>query len=360
MATTTEQSDLITLLAQDGVQLRKSGTDRYWARCPFHQERKPSFQVRLSPAGYWTFRCWSQACGLTGGARTYRRLTNRSPAEATEQPQTQRARQPPAYSPLTNLLLTIAANHYNKQLPEHPEAVQYLIKRGVDPEMAVRWGIGYAPGNTLYRLLSRQMSDTQLERCALLRHSRREDRLFRRIIIPNWRPDGDSDWHTGRAIDPDNERPYLSVPGSRPALLRLRDPIRSAVVLVEGPFDLLSVLSAGQHGAATAGNPHPTQLKRAIRREGYRQALLLPDRDTAGQAWAEIVAQACREGRTSVRILELPDYCQDPADAMTRHTPSVRATIATAIRKAYTGRAPPGQATPCAKEPHPNTHQNQE
>lgn len=343
MATAPEQSDLMTLLAQDGVQLRRSGSDRYWARCPFHQERKPSFQVRLSPAGYWTFRCWSQACGVSGGARTYRRLTNRQPAEQPEQPHTRQQRQGPAYDPLTIALLTVAANHYNEQLPQHPEAIRYLTQRGVDPEMAAQWGVGYAPGNTLYRLLAKQMPDTQLERCALLRHSRREDRLSRRIIIPNFRRDGTSDWHTGRAIDPDNTRPYLSVLGSRPALLRLRDPIRTTVVLVEGPFDLLAVLSAGQHGAATAGNPHPTQLRRAIRQEDYRQALLLPDRDAAGQKWAEIVARACPERQTRVRILELPDYCQDPADAMTHRTPGVRATIATAIRRAYTGRAPPGQ-----------------
>ena len=345
---TEPESDLIALLTQDGVALRRSGPDKYWAKCPFHQERTASFQVRISPRGYWNFKCWSQYCGLRGSARDYRRHTNRPPAENPDSP-VQAATPEVLYDPLTPEILTIAANHYNQQLLQHQEAVDYLLARGINPEQAQRWGVGYAPGASLYRLLAQQMSQQQLERCALLRYSRREDRLSRRIIIPSYRPDGVSDWHTGRAIDPDNERPYMSVPGSRPPLLRLRDTPDPAIILVEGPFDLLAVLTAGFHGAATAGNPHIPRLRQAVRRR-YRQVLLLPDRDPAGEKWANYIAEAFRTGRDNdpvIRVLRLPEYCADPGDALIqRQHYTTRATIATAIRTAYTSRDPPADEQP--------------
>ena len=343
------KSDLLALLTQDGVALRRSGPDKYWAKCPFHQERTASFQVRLSPRGYWSFRCWSQFCGLKGSARDYRRHTNRPPAESPDRP-VQAATQQAQYDPLTPEFLTIAADHYNRQLLQHQEAVDYLLARGINPEQAQQWGIGYAPGASLYRQLAQQLSQQQLERCALLRHKRREDRLSRRIIIPSYRPDGTSDWHTGRAIDPDNERPYLSVPGSRPALLQLRDKPHRAVVLVEGPFDLLAVLTAGYHGAATAGNPHIPKLRQAVRQRRFEQVLLLPDRDPAGEKWAKDIADAFsprREHDPIIRTLRLPEYCADPGDALIqRQHYTTRATIATAIRTAYTSRAPPAMTEP--------------
>ena len=318
-------SDLLDLLRQDNVSLRPSGHERYWALCPFHDERKPSFQVRLSTRGYWTFKCWSQTCGVRGGAKAYRELTNRPPPE---RPERRQKPQKPVYDLPSTELLTLAAAHYNDQLLKHAEAIDYLVGRGVNPEQAALWGIGYAPGSTLYRQLLEKLDRKALERCALVNSHNRNDRLARRIIIPDYRPDGISDWHTGRAIDPDAERPYLSVPGPRPPLLRLRQPLRDTVMLVEGPFDLIATLAAGYHGAATAGNPHPSGLSSAIRAARYRLALLLPDRDKAGLKWADIVAEACRQAGTNVRILELPDYCQDPADALRRRSPGVKATVA--------------------------------
>lgn len=330
-------SDLLDLLHQDNVSLRRSGPETYTALCPFHSERKPSFQVRISKRGYWEFKCWSQSCGVRGGAKAYRELTHRPPPE---RPERRQAKTEPAYDLPSPELLTLAANHYNDQLLRHDEAAAYLVGRGVDPEQAALWGIGYAPGNTLYRQLQDKLDPKALERCPLVNARNRHDRLARRVIIPDYRPDGASDWHTGRAIDPDAELPYLSVPGPRPPLLRLRQRLRDTVMLVEGPFDLVAALAAGYHGAATAGNPHPSRLRSAIRAGSYRQALVLPDRDEAGDKWADIVADACRQADTTVRILTLPDYCQDPADALRHRSPGVKATIATAVRLAFTGPAP--------------------
>ena len=328
--------ELVDLMLADGVQLRRGGSNAYYGRCPFHADRSPSFQVTLAPWGQWTFKCWSTACGERGGLKRYRELTNRPTADDIPEPREQRPRE--QYERPTRELMTLAAQHYNELLLQYPEATAYLANRGVDPEDAHRWGIGYAPGSTLFRLLQTLMTEEELSRCALLKPHRREDRLTRRIIFPAYDRDGMARWYTGRAIDPDAGRNYLSLPGRRPALLTLlteRDARKSdPLVITEGPMDLLSTLAAGLRGAATAGNPHAARVSGAINALADGDVWVVPDQDPAGAEWGRIItAAATRRGRR-VLTINLPEQLDDPAESMT--VPRIRpaSIYATAIRSA--------------------------
>ena len=327
----TAEADLVALCIADGVNLRRSGPDRYYARCPFHEDTRPSFQLKLNPAGYWTFKCWSSSCGEYGGAAKYRQLTGRPQPQRTEV----RAAAPPRQLTVSPELCHTAAVHYNRQLPAHPEAQNYLETRGVPLELAARWGLGYAPGDTLHRQLRDELETEELERCYLFRSHQRADRQARRIIIPNWQPDGCAGWHTARAIDPDNDRPYQALPGARPPLLALRgSPSRSGfTIIVEGPFDLMACLTAGYDARCTAGNPDPRPLTRALRALPTRRVGILPDRDPAGDQWAETMLAACREARKPALVLQLPEPFTDPGETLTA-THGPRPAIATAVRVA--------------------------
>ncbi len=325
---------LVQELLADGANLRRSGR-AFRGPCPFHHDSNPSFEVSLSPRGYWRFKCWSTNCGVNGGLREYRKLAGRPD---DQEPERQYKPPPNWYDTPSRELLATAALHYNQQLLEYPEATAYLRSRGVDPEQAQQWGIGYAPGNTLFRLLQQTMTEEELSRCMLLNHRRREDRSSRRIIFPHFGQDGQPGWHTARAIDPDAHMSYKSLPGRRPALLMLRNEITEdrtrPLVITEGPMDLLATLTAGLRGAATAGNPEPRRLPGAVNNAARGQVYVLPDRDAAGDGWADIVLTAATTRRRRPLLIKLPDTCSDPADAMNRPKVRAQAIYGTAIRKA--------------------------
>ena len=327
--------ELVELMLADGVRLRQSENGNWYGHCPFHGDRNPSFQVKLNPWGYWSFKCWSSNCDQSGGRNKYLELTGREAPAQREQP----ARRPDElYDRPSPELLDTAARHYNERLLMHEEATAYLRQRGVDPEEAQRWGVGYAPGNTLYRALSDQMSSEALERCVLVRAKRREDRSTRRIIFPAYDRQGRGRWHTGRAIDPDARLPYLSVPGRRPPLLTLKTEMSArlsdTLVITEGPMDLLATLAAGLRGAATSGNPEPSRVAGAINTLARGEVIIVPDRDDAGTEWAIKVGEAAKKRGRRVLTISLPDSLDDPAEAMKVPKRRPAKIYATAIRQA--------------------------
>lgn len=330
----TNGESLPELMRQDGVELRETSRG-YKANCPFHEDRKPSLDVSLSPRGYWRFKCWSTACGAEGGTREYRERTSRPPAERPEQ----RGKPvQPRYARPAPAILSLAAEHYNEQLLLHQIATDYLTRRGIDPVQAKEWGIGYAPGNTLYKTLAPKMNAKDLKECALLRAYRHEDRASRRIIIPHYHSDGTGGWHTARAVDRDNDLPYLSVPGRRPALVQLKNSRRGSgpLVVTEGPFDLLATLTAQYWGAATAGNPEPSRLTQALKRLRPTELIIVPDRDAGGEGWAAKVAEAARAAGVPITIATLPEEYSDPGATLEIKRVSVKAIYGTAIRQART------------------------
>lgn len=329
---------LVELCLADGVALRPAGPGRYYAKCPFHHDSRPSFQLKVNRNGYWTFKCWSTNCGVFGGLRRYCELTSRP------RPETPELRDAEPFKPKTvpPELCHRAAEHYNRQLLQHPEALDYLRQRGIDPEMAQQWGLGYAPGDTLYRELSQELDPEVLKECYLFRCHKREDRQSRRIIIPHWFPDGTAGWHTARAIDPDRHRPFQSLPGSRPQLLALRGApaVAKLTIVVEGPFDLMACLVAGYDARCTAGNPNPAPLSRAIRSLNTGRVGILPDRDEAGGQWAEIMLSACKRAGVPSLLMELPDPYQDPGETLTAPRGGPGAAIGTTVRMARSNRTP--------------------
>ena len=149
----------------------------------------------------------------------------------------------------------------------------------MDKSKAIEWGLGYAPNDTLHRLLSKQMTEEELERCPLLRHYRKDDRFVRRIIIPTRLPDGSAGWCTARAIDPDRDPKYLHLQGKRPALMeiaKIKGPHRIYPIITEGPFDALAVMTAGYPVQCTNGNPYEHRLTEEIKNQGMKRVFILP------------------------------------------------------------------------------------
>ncbi len=141
--------DIVDVI-QERVTLKKAGRD-WSARCPFHDERSPSFTV--SPAKQF-YHCFG--CGAHGSAirflMDYDRLEFPDAIEElaaraglkVEYEGGQRDKPREDVSDLYSLL-DAAATFYREQLTRNPAARDYFKQRGLDDETLKRFNLGFAP-----------------------------------------------------------------------------------------------------------------------------------------------------------------------------------------------------------------------
>ena len=141
--------DIVDVIEQR-VPLKKSGRD-WSARCPFHDERSPSFTV--SPAKQF-YHCFG--CGAHGSAikflMDYDRmefvdavedLASRVGLKVPYEGGARRAPQEDAADLYT--VIDAAAKFYQRELAKSDKARAYFDARGLDAQMIERFGLGFAP-----------------------------------------------------------------------------------------------------------------------------------------------------------------------------------------------------------------------
>ncbi|RYZ69900.1 MAG: DNA primase, partial [Lysobacteraceae bacterium] len=131
------------------VPLKRQGKE-YSARCPFHDERSPSFTVSQTKQFYHCF-----GCGAHGTAISFlinydrlefldavdelaKRVGMEVPKEAQKRNENDDSRDMYA-------ALDAAAQFFQRQLQGSDKARQYLDQRGVDEAIRAQFSIGYAP-----------------------------------------------------------------------------------------------------------------------------------------------------------------------------------------------------------------------
>ena len=293
------------VVAAYGVALRRGGSGRYWALCPFHNEHTPSFCVDVRDSDDPHFHCFS--CSEHGDViDLVMRLESCSFGEACERLTSRRRPQrvgdgigattPKSPGRRWDLiapgsaearLLDVAGAVFVDGLHTNPRAQQYLAKRGVSLDVARAHRVGYADGRLLLPAL-RQL-DAYAESAGTIElacelglvvnrpapdggQATLREFFFDRLIVPELRG-GQPIWFIGRAIEdaaaaPNGQaatsgrraRPkYLSLPGERPILGLERVLGRSSAYLVEGPFDWLAGIAWGLPVFAICGTHVPVE-----------------------------------------------------------------------------------------------------
>jgi DNA primase len=290
------------------VQLRRSGAHLV-GRCPFHEERTPSFTINPARQRYCCYGCGrsgdviafvQQIEGLSfrdavrrlGGAalstRTSRPHPTSRPAPAPhEQPHILTAQEAEA--------LDVAIGWWHETLLHHDRALSYLSERGVDCATIEKEQIGYAGRDVWLPLRWYPRSYLEaayrlgiIDRCG-------HDRFAGRVILPELRS-GRPIWLTGRLLEPQTpgwgtERKYLTVRGiARPLLgyeaaAAAQAPREGGILVCEGPFDRLAAVGWG-YSAVALGSAWPSPRARQELRTllaGKHRGYLVPDGDAAGQ-----------------------------------------------------------------------------
>ena len=211
-----ESVDLVELIREQVPGLKRAG--RNWrARCPFHQERTPSFNVNPEMGVYKCFGCGAggdaykflmQTEGLTYPEAIHK-LAQRvgiviqedqnapSSAESREREQ--------LYSVMDD-----AARFYHRMLLESAEAEDvrnYVAKRGLDRQSLERFLIGFAPSSGFAlrdAAMKKGMDSKILEKAGLVRRkegsSRTLDNFWGRLMFPIWDLQGRIIAFGGRAL----------------------------------------------------------------------------------------------------------------------------------------------------------------
>jgi DNA primase len=142
------RTDIVELIGAR-VPLKRQGRE-YSARCPFHDERSPSFTVSPTKQFYHCFGCGAHGTALKF-VMEYDRLEFLDALEelakrvGLEIPRETRQRNESGESRELYAALESAAQFFQRQLEASAKARAYLDRRGVDDENRTRFTIGYAP-----------------------------------------------------------------------------------------------------------------------------------------------------------------------------------------------------------------------
>ena len=257
------RTDIVELI-DTRIPLKKTGRN-YVARCPFHDEKSPSFSV--SPDKQF-FHCFG--CGAHGTAISflmqYEHLEFLDAVEdlaaragiplPTHQasPDTKRANSD-SYE-----LLGQAASFYSAQLKDHktaPAAVKYLHSRGLTDEVIACFSIGYAPDGWDNVLRAVTAPAAALVECGLVIKKDNGgfyDRFRNRVMFPIRDQRGRVIGFGGRTISDETPK-YLNSPES-PVFHKGRELYGlfearkqhhrlDRLIIVEGYMDVVALSQAG-------------------------------------------------------------------------------------------------------------------
>jgi DNA primase len=215
-------------------------------------------------------------------------------------------------APVSRLLEETAA-FYQFQLHRHPEAIRYLEQRGLhDPALIEEMGIGYAPGGNLRRHLAALGYSFDLLLDSGLISSQGRDAFCHRVIFP-CRQRGQIVNLYGRSIGA--AFPHRLLPRSKGGLFAWESVSSfSAVILVEGLFDLAVLWQAGFRNTTCAIGTQltPAQLSQ-LAEQPRRPVYITFDQDDnqAGQKGSHQLARRLQVAGSAVRIVQLP-HGHDP------------------------------------------------
>lgn len=322
------------------------GRGDFWACCPFHGEKTPSFHCEDRKGRYHCF-----GCGATGDHfRFLTELEGASFPEAVARVADMAGVALPARDPEMEKreaqratlfdAMELASQFFESQLQSAAgaKARAYLRDRGISSSTQQKFRIGYAPESrsALKEFLANKgISREQIEACGLVVHGEgiavSYDRFRDRIMFPIEDMRGRIIAFGGRALSPDAPAKYLNSPetelfhkgrvlynalNARKASQPQKGQPARAIIVVEGYMDVIALSQAGiEHAVAPLGTALTEEQLELLWRISPEPVLCF-DGDSAGtraaHRLADLALPVLQPGR-SVRFALLPEG-QDPDD----------------------------------------------
>ncbi len=323
------------------LKLEKAGIN-YKARCPFHQERTPSFFVSPTRQSFYCFGC-NQGGDMFNFVETVEGLDFLGALKVLAE----RAGVPLIKDNLPRdnnkerlyQALAEAAEFYRRQLTSHPPALAYLRQRGLRDETISDFSLGFAPPEwqVLFNLLKeRGYLIADLAQAGLIIQSTKQpgrwyDRFRGRIMFPIMDGSGRVIGFSARifaqatSAEAAEVAKYINSPQTplydKSRVLygyhRAKLPIRQNdyCVLVEGQMDLLLSHQAGVANAVAVSGTALTPLHLELLGRLTRNLVMAFDADAAGLKAAKRAIGLGLGAGWEVKIAALPGGV-DPAEVI--------------------------------------------
>ena len=319
------------------VPLKKKGND-YWACCPFHDEKSPSFKVSPTRQFYYCFGC-QKSGNAVGFLMDYDHMEFVEAIETLagslglEVPYEKGSGPPrPAQKGLDPMYAAMEAcsAYFQAELKKSQLAIDYLKNRGISGQTAKNFAIGYAPPGW-HNLRGDEKLLLETGMLVQKDDGNHYDRFRNRLMFPIRDRQGRTIAFGGRVIDPADNPKYLNSPESPLfhkgaeiyGLYELRKAVAGIdrIYVTEGYMDVVALAEHGVETAVatlgTAINNH--QIESLFR--ACKNLVFCFDGDQAGRkaAWRSLeqCLASLKEGRLA-RFLFLPDG-HDPDSYIREH-----------------------------------------
>ncbi len=330
-------ADMVEIVGQY-TQLKKAGAN-YSGRCPFHEERTPSFSVNPTEKLYYCFGCGAggnlfgfvQAKENLDFAGAVEHLADRYGIQLEYEESSPRGEAERRRRDRLRSLLEHATAHYERVLWDSGAAAparEYLARRGLGEAVCRAFRVGFSrPGWEKLRdaAQTKSFTDQELLDAGLVvpgRQARPYDRFRGRIMFPLADDRGRTLGFGARTLG-DEKPKYLNSPETAlyhksEALFGL-DKARAAasrddrVYIVEGYTDVMALAQAGvENSVASMGTALTEQQLTRLSRV-TRNLYLCYDADAAGIGAMDRALRLGRAMGLSLHVVRIPDGL-DPAD----------------------------------------------
>ncbi len=308
------------------------------AKCPFHNEKTPSFTLSPDRGMYYCYGChvggdiftFIQEIEGVDFKEALQILADKAGVELKKEDPKKRTERDKQYD-----ILEVATKYFQEYLTKKTEAITYLRKRGVTPETIAKWRIGYAPGppdhgwrELKHFLESKNFTSPELLKAGLIKGAdsgKEPYDLFRdRIMFPIFNAVGKVVAYSGRILTDDSKAPkYVNSPETelfnKSEILYGYDKAKQGIrsmdfsLIVEGQFDVIMAHQAGYHNTvAVSGTALTTHHVMLLQRLSNKVVLAL-DGDRAGVAAVKKAADLMLSRGMDVKVAHIPKG-EDPAD----------------------------------------------
>ncbi|MBL4763345.1 MAG: DNA primase [Gammaproteobacteria bacterium] len=322
------------------VPLKKRGKE-FWACCPFHSEKSPSFSVSQIKQFYHCFGCGAHGTAISflmeydhmEFPEAIESLAKDAGLEIPTEAGAPREKKPDELYEV----LQQCSQWYQQQLKNNPAAIEYLKQRGIDGATAKHFAIGFAPEgwDLLQQTITVPNKTQQLFKAGMSVEKDNGgyyDRFRYRMMFPIKDRRGRIIAFGARVIRAEDQPKYLNSPetplyhkghelyGLYEARQANHNP--DYLLIVEGYMD---VIALAQHGLPTAVATLGTaiaenQVETLFRTS--RHLVFCFDGDSAGQKAAWKALECCLpniKGERTAAFLFLPDG-DDPDSYIQKHS----------------------------------------
>jgi DNA primase len=326
------------------IKLERAGAN-FKAKCPFHNEKTPSFFISPDRGSYYCFGCSAkgdvfsfveefEGLDFKGALKVLAERAGVTLGAFNREAESEKEK---LYRVMEESTKFFCAN-----LDSNNEVQKYLKDRGLNEKSIKDWRIGFvgADWRLLYDYLKKQnFTDKEIERAGLTKASEKGyyDRFRGRIMFPIADSSGRVIAFSGRIfVDDEKSAKYLNSPETpifnKSSVFYGIDKAKESIrknnfsILVEGQMDLVLSHQAGfRNTVATSGtalSDSTVSKENAISNLGLVRRLspnivLAFDADKAGLGAANRAGKIALALGMDVKVAEMPDG-MDPADLISK------------------------------------------